>query len=34
MLEFGRRLEIDAKTTLRAYAAFGAYARPSSSYTI
>ncbi|HYG44131.1 MAG TPA: hypothetical protein VEA17_14530 [Bordetella sp.] len=34
MLEFGRRMNLDPKTTLRAYAAFGASIRPSAGYTV
>jgi uncharacterized protein YhjY with autotransporter beta-barrel domain len=34
MLEFGRRVDLDAKTTLRAYAAFGMSYQPDSTRTI
>ncbi|OWT80712.1 MULTISPECIES: hypothetical protein [unclassified Achromobacter] len=34
MLEFGRRVDLDSKTSLRAYAAFGVSYRPDSSYTV
>jgi outer membrane autotransporter protein len=34
MLELGRRVDLDAKTSLRTYAALGVSYRPDSSYTI
>jgi uncharacterized protein YhjY with autotransporter beta-barrel domain len=34
MIEFGRRFDVDAKSTLRAYAAIGFSYRPDSSYTL
>jgi uncharacterized protein YhjY with autotransporter beta-barrel domain len=34
MLEFGRRVDLDAKTTLRAYAAFGMSYQPDNTRTI
>ncbi|ARP81273.1 hypothetical protein CAL12_10750 [Bordetella genomosp. 8] len=34
MVEVGQRYEVDAKTTLRAYAALGFVWRPDSSYTV